>query len=424
MRPLFRRRRPIRNAVRMLLGIDPSRNARFRTRAWARGQASPDTPQASQMARSAFVSPTDDPSAPTPPYSIEPETEEQSPLKPMAQAVQPTSDAMAVASETDLDALAAPLGGMRMVDAAPAVVTTSGSGSSRLYASLPDATPRPATTEVALPQPAPMQKAVYAAKKTPPATPAPQPPVAKQAPSGTQHAQQRATAPMSEADKMRVEAQGFADQAAQLQKVFQQREAQWVAGSRSDADRMALESMADEIQNLRNQSTYLRSQANALSLQEQAFAFQREKFAAEQAQPQDNLKGNRRMFTESVQEYGIGPTVEDALLGWRESLQVPPDIKTEEAQRQVFTQNALSAAYAQGLRSRQPPVKGDYFTTTLANLAYKRFPNDPKARKAMVGSVVGAGLVMSRVKGGNPTIGITLTDSVARMVEELIAEMR
>lgn len=424
MRPLFRRR-PLRNAVRMLLGIDPSRNARVRTRAWARGQGSPDTPLAKQTARSTYISPTDNFSEPLPSDSLPPVTEPPTPITPMAQAVQPTANAMAVASDTDLDQPAAPMGGMRLVDAAPTTVTTSGSGSSRLYPTLPSATPRPATTEVQIPQPAPMVRAVNAQPKKPvtsPASAATKPTVAKTAPSDASTTQQPVSSLGSEAAQMLAQSTALQTQAAQMRSVFRQREQQWVNSDRSEAGRLTLDNMADDISRMESQALLLRQSATTLLAQDRALTLQERQQTYEQSKPVDTLKSNRQMLADTATEYGIDPAVDGAMGFWRSELQSPPDTATETAQRQIFTQNALTATYANVLRKKQPPVKGDYFTTSLANLAYAKHPRDPKARKRLVGSVVGAGLVMSKVQGGGPQLGMTLTDSVARMVEELIAE--
>lgn len=415
MQPLMRRR-PLRNAVRMLLGF-PAMQERRRTRAWARGQASPDSPQQATPARSTYISPTDDVASPTPTQPLAFETE---PVTPMAPAVQPTGNAMAVASETDLDAPPTPFGnGMRLADAQPAMVVSG----SRLFADTPPGSPRPATIEVQIPQRAPMVRAVNAQPKKPSAettTPVSQPRAAPQASNAT-------TPRPSRVDSMYAQAESYRQQAAQLQQQFNAREQQFARSGFPTDQAIMLQQQQATIDQLNARADALDARADNAAAQAEALGFARDDKEHERNKPQDTLKGNRQMFAETVAAYGIAPAVESAMMGWQSDLDGPPDPKVAEAQRQIFTQDALSAVYADGLRRRQPPVKGDYFTVTLADLAYKRFPGSgasaTKARKALVGSVVGAGMVASKVRG-EPTLGIAMTENVSRIVEELIAEMQ
>lgn len=422
MRPLFQRR-PLRNAVRMLLGIQPLR-PRVAARAWAPGTTSPTTmrvqPSGFAGAKpgtslpNSFVSETDDVGG----SPVDVAEIGEPPVTPMAPSVQPTGNAMAVASETDLDAPPAPMAGMNLVNSAPSIVTSDSAGQTA-YA--------PQRIGIAPPPPAPMVPAAFAPKKGPsnaPATSVSQPPVANYPPkqaaaSAAPPAAQ--SSPLSSAGLL-DQARALNEQADRLEADLRPRETAWFSSGSPAAQAMPLQQDRLAISDLRNKATMFVAAAQRQFSFEQALDAERQKRADEASKPQDTVVGNEKVFTELVRNYGVdvaASRMRQSAFALNPTMQEQAQVAVENDYKKTGLGVVLGDMFTLGRRYQ----KGDMVTRQIAQLALKMHPGwrDGEKRAAVVRSIIGAAGVASKLDQNQMS---RLSDHLSQIVEELIQESR
>ena len=390
-RPLFQRR-PVRNAVRFLLGMEPL-PARVRTRAFSRAGGNPDI---SLPGRGVPQTPASAPSVTSIPEPV--------PASPLAPAVQPTGNAMAVASETDLDAGATRSGGrMSLADAGKALSVSTGG----LFADLPPATPRPRTTEVPVPAPAPMVRAV---NKTPATTTS-----AVSQPAAATPAANDQQVPSPFVAQVQAERKRAADANAQAQAMLTRHNG--IIPPNQQAAYFNLLNEADQASaNARNYEMmeFSRSEQRARLLSE-------EKRVREAKDAPDTLTSNLDQFHQSVKQFGPEAAADAAaeLVDMQDKV---PDLTARAGIRANYMPLALGSALSEAIRNRQGFVAGDPLTTSMARFVYTQHPSDPKQRAALVQRIVGQGLQQSRIS--NPELSKRLTERLLIDVETIVKGMR
>ena len=414
LRPLFQRR-PLRNAVRLLLGLQPIMPGPRRGFGMRYDQPAGALQGQSQPAKPAAL--LDVPPVP----SFEPVATPK-PVTPMAQAVQPTRDALAVASDTTLDEPPTPTNAMRPIPFPPAVTISGGTG---VYGALPAATPRPRTTEVPPPAMAPMKRAVHAQAKatpisSPPGSPVSQPTGAPKPASALQANAGDALAAVDPRASQAAQQRAYADQLnGVLTKAIQQ----------FYANPQANPALEGQIAQLRADVDFYRNQADALDAERRAERLvdrrgETELKLARVGKPEDTLPSNIRQFAEAVRTAGVDAAV-DMQMAALELGDTPMDDSTRAAQRNRFLATALGVSFGDSLLAGQKPEKGDLVTSRLAEIAKAQFPNDPLKQRALVQSVVNNGMVAFARQGKRRVTTdqtTRMTNAVYQMVQELVAE--